>query len=383
MKALKRLLAAVDQAQQEHPWLAVPVATWKKFGDDQAGNLAALIAYYAFASVFPLLLVFVTILDIVLKNNEQLRHHLLKTALSQYPGIGLNSVHGLTKTGLALVIGLILTLFGARGVASAMQNALNSVWEVPMVRRPGFLWANLRSLGIIAVIGPGVLATIVLSSIAGGTGHLGGVYARITAAVVALILNVGLFWLGFRFATASEVPMRDLRLSAILAAVAWQILQLVGGYFIGHQLANSSAYGIFGVVLGLLAWFYLQAQLTLYAVELNVVRVRRLWPRSLAPPPLTDADKKAYELYAEAQQRRQDVDIDVDIKDADIKDADIKDADIKDADLREVPADAPARTVAAQQSRPSPAPATRNGRLPSRASLRQYATRAVRRLRRG
>jgi membrane protein len=313
MKALKRLLDAVDRTQQGRPWLAVPFATYKKFGDDQAGNLAALIAYYAFASIFPLLLVFVTILNIVLKNNPSLRQHLLNTALSQYPGIGLNNVHGLTKTGLALVIGLVLTLFGARGVANAMQNALNSVWEVPMARRPGFLWANLRSFGLIAVIGPGVIATIALSSVAGGTGHVGGVFAKVVAAVVALILNVGLFWLGFRLATASEVPMADLRMSAILAAVAWQILQLVGGYFIGHQLASNSSYGIFGVVLGLLAWFYLQAQLTLYVVELNVVRVRRLWPRSLVPPPLTEGDKKAYQMYAEAQQRRKDVDVDIDI----------------------------------------------------------------------
>jgi hypothetical protein len=194
-------------------------------------------------------------------------------------------------------------------VANAMQNALNSVWEVPMSARPGFPWAILRSVGLILVIGPGIIATIVLSSVAGGTGHLGGVFARIAATVVSLVLNIGLFWLGFRLATAKEVSFRDLRLSAILAAVAWQILQLVGGYFIGHQLASNSAYGAFAVVLGLLAWFYLQAQLTLYMVELNVVRRRRLWPRSLVPPPLTEADLAAYQLYAQAGQRRNDVEI--------------------------------------------------------------------------
>jgi membrane protein len=314
MNALKRLLSAVDQAQQRRPWLAVPVATYKKFGDDQAGNLAALIAYYAFASVFPLLLVFITVLNIVLKNNEKLRTHLLSTALKQYPGIGTQLVHPLSKTGLALVIGLVLTFYGARGVANAMQNALNSVWEIPKSGRPGFPWGTLRSFGLIGVIGPGVIATITLSSIAGGTGHLGGVLGKVAAAVVSLILNVGLFWLGFRLATAREVPWRDLRLSAILAAVAWQILQLVGGYFIGHQLANNSSYGVFGVVLGLLAWFYLQAQLTLYVVELNVVRARRLWPRSLVPPPLTEADKRAYALYAQAEQRRKDIDVAVQVK---------------------------------------------------------------------
>jgi YihY family inner membrane protein len=314
MNAVKRLIQAADRAQQAHPWLAVPVATWKKFGDDQAGNLAALIAYYAFASIFPLLLVLVTVLDIVLKNDAALRHQLLNSALKQYPVIGpqlTSNVQGLHKTGLALVIGLILTFLGARGIASAMQNALNSVWEVPITRRPGFPRSLLRSLGLILVIGPGMIATIALSSVAGGTGHIGGALARVLAIALSLVLNVGLFWLGFRLATAREVPTRDLRLSAILAAIAWQILQLVGGYFIGHQLASNSAYGAFAIVLGLLAWFYLQAQLTLYLVEVTVVRERRLWPRSLVPPPLTKADLEAYQLYAEAEARLPDIEVDV------------------------------------------------------------------------
>ncbi len=314
MNAIKRLLRAADRAQQGRPWLAVPIATWKKFGDDQAGNLAALIAYYAFASIFPLLLVLVTVLDIVLKNDPELRAKVLDSALSQYPVIGTQLLpeHGLQQTGLALAIGLILTVLAARGVASAAQNAMNSVWEVPILRRPGFPWDLLRSLGLILIIGPGVIVTVVLSSLAGGTGHvISGAGAYIAATAVSLALNVGLFWLGLRMATASEVRTRDLLLSAVLAAVAWQVLQSVGGYFVGHQLKSSSAYGVFGIVLGLLAWFYLQAQITLYVVELNVVRVHRLWPRSLDPPPLTDADVRAYELYARAEQRREEIEVDI------------------------------------------------------------------------
>jgi hypothetical protein len=68
-------------------------------------------------------------------------------------------------------------------------------------------------------------------------------------------------------------------------------------------------YGVFGVVLGLLAWLYLQAQFTLYAVEANVVSVRRLWPRSLAPPPFTPEDVRAFSLYARIQERRPEQDI--------------------------------------------------------------------------
>jgi membrane protein len=311
---VRRLAERLDKAQQRNRFLAVVIATWKKFGEDQAGNLAALIAYFAFASTFPLVLVFVTILNIVLHDNAKLREHLLTTALSQYPIIGQqlqNNVHGLTGTGVALGLGLIFTLFAALGVAAAMQNAVNAVWAIPMYQRPRFPWSILRSLGIVGVIGPGTVITLSLSSIAGGTGHLSGAASRIAAVAVSLALNIGLFWLGFRLATSREIAWRDLRISAVLAAVAWQALQVLGGYFIGHQLAHNSRYGVFGLVLGVLAWFFVEAQIVLYVVELNVVRVRRLWPRSLAPPPQTRADLRAHELYAEASQRSADLDISV------------------------------------------------------------------------
>ena len=358
-------MRTADRTQQGRPWLAIPVATWKKFGDDQAGNLAALISYYAFASIFPLLLVFVTILDLVLANNPAERVKLENSALSQYPVVGndlLKHVHGLSGAGFALAIGLILALLAASGVASAAQNALNSVWEVPLMRRPGFPWNRLRSLALVLVIGPGILATIALSSLAGGTGHvISGLLAHILTVALSLVLNVGLFWLGFRIATAKEVATRDLRLSAILAALAWQVLQVLGGYFVAHAVNSNSAYGVFGVVLGLLAWFYLEAQITLYVVELNVVRVRRLWPRSLNPPPLTDADRRSYQLYAGAQQRTKEI---------------------------EVVTRPAARDEAPQEARPAPAPAvpeqrTGHGHRRRRSTLRQYATRATHRLRRG
>jgi hypothetical protein len=166
---------------------------------------------------------------------------------------------------------------------------------------------------------------------------ISGVLASAAAVAVSLVLNFGLFWLAFRIATASEVATRDLRLSAILAAVCWQALQLLGGYFVGHQLATNSAYGVFGVVLGLLAWFYLEAQITLYVAELNVVRVRRLWPRSLTPPPLTEADLRAYRMYAGAEQRVDTVAVEIRQVDSDTRDA--SDAKRGEDDQRDQDAD--------------------------------------------
>jgi membrane protein len=307
----KRLVHSLDRAQQTRPWLAIAVATWKKFSDNQAGNLAALIAYYAFASLLPLLLVAYTILDLIARSNATLASR-LESALKQYPVIGTHLAggsHGLSKTGFALVVGILLTLYAGRGVATAMQNAMNTVWGVPMFRRPGFPKNLLRSLGLIAVLGPGEIVTIALSSVAGGTGHLGGALAKLAAFAISLVLNIVLFWLGFRIATSKEVSGREMRLGAILSAIVWQILQLIGGAIVGR--ATNSAYGVFGVALGLLAWFYLQAQITLYVVELDVVRARGLWPRSIAPPPLTDADLRAYKMYADAGLLRPELEIEL------------------------------------------------------------------------
>jgi|SRR5580658_5856818 membrane protein len=315
MSMVQKAKHTVDRFQQRRSWLGYVIGGWKKFGDDQAGNLAALVSYYAFASLFPLLLVLFTVLDLVLTGHPKLKNDLMHSAFSQYPLIGSQlrtHTHSLSGTGIALIIGIVLTLLGSLGVASAIQNAMNTVWEVPYTRRPGFPWSILRSFGLLLVIGPGFIITTTLSSYAGGTGHLfSGVGARIGAVLISLALNVGVFWLAFRVATAAEVPMRDMLLGAVIAAIGWQILQYFGGYLIGHQLKTNSAYGTFGVVLGLLAWFYLQAQLTLYAVEFSIVRVRKMWPRSIFPPPLTDADVRAYQMYAAAQQRRPELPVEL------------------------------------------------------------------------
>ena len=318
MNAVQRAVTAADELQQRHAWLAVPVAVFKKFGDDQAGNLAALIAYYTFVAIFPLLLALVTVLDLVLRNDPGLRQKMLNAALRQYPVVGPQLEHSighLHQTGFALVIGLLGTLFGARGVASALQNALNSAWEIPFSRRPGFPWSWLRSFAMIAVIGLGFIVTTGLSTLAGGAGRvLPGAGAHVLAIAVSLALNFGLFWVGFRLGTAREITWRQLRPGALISAIVWQVLLTFGGYFVSHQLAHASPlYGTFALVLGLIAWLYLQAELTLYAVEINVVRAYRLWPRSIAPPPYTEQDRRAYQLYADVETRHKGEDIMIEV----------------------------------------------------------------------
>jgi hypothetical protein len=97
---------------------------------------------------------------------------------------------------------------------------------------------------------------------------------------------------------------------AAAGAVLWTIIQLVGTYYIQHQLKGAKAtYGTFAFVIALLVWIYLGAQVTLYAAEINVVRKGRLWPRSLTPPPLTPGDQATFARAAKAEERRPEEDI--------------------------------------------------------------------------
>ncbi len=288
MNAIERRLHAADRFQQRHRMLAFPVAVWSKFNDDQAGNLAALIAYYAFAALFPLLLILVTVLNIVLKNSPSLRNDLLASAVAQYPVIGpqiKNNLGEIPGTGLPLLFGVVFLLIGSRGVAGAMQNALCEVWGIKKENRPGFPVSHLWAFALVFTVGTGFVVTTFLSGVAGGIGNLiNGVVAYLGTLAVSLILNVGMFWLTFKMATAWKVPWRHLLIGAVLAAVCWQVLQVVGGYVIGHQLRRASElYGTFGIVLGLLTWLFLQAEVTLYAAEVDVVLARRLWPTSVLP----------------------------------------------------------------------------------------------------
>src|SRR5262249_62059889 len=113
-----------------------------------------------------------------------------------------------------------------------------------------------------------------------------GALAEARIGALAFVANIGIFWLALRLATAAEVSWRALRLGAILSAVSWQVLELLGTFLVGHTLRNSSElYGVFGVVLGLLTWLYVQALVTISAVEACTVREWRPWAPAPGPPP--------------------------------------------------------------------------------------------------
>lgn len=279
MDALKPA-RAFDRFQQRRPALAIPVAVAKKFGDDRGGNLAALIAYRAFFSLFPLLLLLTTVLGYVLADNPDLRREAVDSVLGQFPVIGDQiSVGSLQGSGIALVVGAVGALWAGFGVVLSTEEALDRVWNVPRRDRAGFLASRLRALGLLAVLGTLTIASTVASGLVGGgaglLGPLGGV-------AISLCLNLLVFGALFTLLGSQPASLRVLAPGTVVAAVGWGALQLLGGYFVSHQVQNASpAYGTFALVLGLLVWVQLGATLTVLSAELNTVLSQRLWPRSL------------------------------------------------------------------------------------------------------
>lgn len=277
---MKKRLHAFDVFQQRHPVLALPLAVVVKFGDDRGSNLAALIAYRAFFSLFPLLLLMTTVLGYLLADNPSLRHSIVDSTLAQFPVIGEQlKVSSLQGSGVALAIGIAGTLWAGFGVVLASEEAMDKAWEVPDTGRPGFLSSRLRALGLLVALGGAMIVSTVASGIVGGgTGWLGVA----TGLLASAALNLAVFIAVFHLLASIELPLRASLPGAALAAVCWTVLQLVGGWFVSHEIRNATpVYGIFALVIGLLAWIQLGAMLTVFAAELNVVWARKLWPRSL------------------------------------------------------------------------------------------------------
>jgi membrane protein len=305
-----RPIRKLDRYQQHHRWLAIPVAVIRKFGDDQAGNLAALVAYYAFFSLFPLLLVMTTILGFVLQHHPGAQSAIEKSVLGQFPVIG-NAIHlhALTGRVSALLIGLIISLLGGLGVSGAAQNAFDRVWAVPFKDRPDFLKSRLRGLALFAVLG---LLFVVATAITGLTSGIHGPLGKIAAVAGGLIVNFGLFYAAFRFLTSDTIPRSCLWIGVACAAVMWEVLQFFGGLYINHVYRHASAtYSQFALVIALLVWLHLGAQVTLYAAEINVVLARRLYPRSLIGPPDARADEETLTALARVEERHESEQVEV------------------------------------------------------------------------
>jgi YihY family inner membrane protein len=303
---IERGLRRIDQAQQRHTPSAFVFGVVKKYGDDNGGTLAASLAHSAFVSVFPLLLVLTTILGLVSSLDASLRGEVITAVQGQFPQVGkilTENVQTLQQSSaIGLTVGLLGMIWGATGLAQAALFTMEQVWNLPGPARLGYLPRLIRCLLFLAVLGGCVIATTALTALGTFGEHVPVLVVLVE--FLAAVVNIGLYFVSFRVLTPKGVPGRQLIAGAITGGVCWTLLQALGSYLVHHYLHSDSVYGTFATVLGLVAWLYIGVQLTVYAAEVNVVLARRLWPRSLVQPPLTEADRSSLALQALQNQRR-------------------------------------------------------------------------------
>jgi len=290
----------IDAGQKRLKPTSVAVATFKKFSEDKTTTLAATIAFWGFFSIFPLFLVLVTVLGWVLPASDKV--NVLKHVAAMFPLLDPSTIKGLTGSWWALVVGAVTALWSGLGAVRTVQNAFNSVWEIPYHERPGLLEQVGRSLLVLLSIGAGIVVTTLISGFVTGssTGVNLGAAGRVAGLVISIALDIGLFMAAFRLLTDREVSFRDVLPGAVFSGIVFFVLQELSAFIISRHLKSAQpTYGRFATVITILWWFYLQSVVTLLGAQLNVVLKERLYPRSLVKAPQTKADHRVLQAYAE------------------------------------------------------------------------------------
>lgn len=287
MKQLENLVAYIDNFQKTHRLSGFIYAVLKKYGQDGTGYKSALLTYYSFLALFPLLMVLTTLSNHILGNNPDLANRIISGVTDYFPVLG-NSledyVHGLSSNGAALVLGILITIYGTRGVADVYTNSVREIWGYKGRLPAAFPGGLLRNLGLIFVAGFGFIVAAILSGLAAGAGH--GIGFRLLSWGINLTI---LFWL-FNFLLETSLPkhvtFKETRVGAACAAVGLVLIQSFGTKILSRELHNLDVlYGYFAITLGLLFWIYLQVQVVMYANQIAVVSAKKLWPRSFSEPP--------------------------------------------------------------------------------------------------
>ncbi len=281
-----RAKPSLDRDGGHHGWLAFLLAVRAKWAQDQGSYLVAAVTYYAFFAVFPLLLVFTSVLGFVLRHHPHLRARVVNSTLDQFPVVGQDlHVGALQGNGLALAVGFVGAIWAGTGCFVAVEKAMSNFWSVPPRDQPSFVRARLRAVGVAALLGGGAVIGALLGGLATASGNLAPA-ARLAAPLLSTLLGFVLFLVGYRLLTPREVSWRMLRGGAATAAVAYGALQLIGGFYIHHVLKQSSnTYGTFALVIGLISWIYLVVYVTLLSAEANVVAHHGSWRKSSGPTP--------------------------------------------------------------------------------------------------
>lgn len=284
MTWINKQFRRIDAWQQRHHLPAFTVAVVKKYGEDKAGQQVALLTYYGFLSLFPLLLILTTLTEQIIGNNPELKDTIIDGLTDYFPLIGnqlASNVDSLGGNPWVLIAGLLFAFYGARGVAEAFRQAMENIWKVPESKRLGFPASLPRSIALVVVGGSGLIIASISAGLVAGAGR--GILFNVLSTALNLFILFWLFVFLLNFSLPRHITVREARVGAAVAAIGLVIMQSLGGYVLAHELQNLNAlYSYFALALGLLFWIYLQAQIIIYAAEVSIVSSQKLWPRSLS-----------------------------------------------------------------------------------------------------
>lgn len=315
----------VDTYQRRHPVLGYPLAVIYKFFDDQGNYLAMTITYNAFVAVFPLFLISSSVLGFLLQGNVELQKTILNSALGEFPIIGtqLATPQGMRGSFGAVLAGGLVALYGVLGLGQALQNAVNVGWSVPRNSRRNPFKSRLWSALLLSLAGSLVLGLALLTSL---SGTLMGQLPELTRGIdwllqgTSLLVTVAGLALLLRWSSPTRSPWRHTLPGATFVVLLWMGVQRFGGFYVERVLARvDDVSAVFALSLGLMGLLYVAANVLVLGIEINVVLAERLFPRALLTPftdqvDLTDADRRAYTRYAQAQRHKGFESVDVEFK---------------------------------------------------------------------
>ena len=255
-------------------------SAWRRANDNNAGLLAAGIAYYAFLSIMPLLAAMVLSYGLVV-DQATLAEHSASLARTLPPSAGeliteqLESVVDMQggASGLGLVVALALSLFGARVAAGAVMNAFNVAFAAEENR--GMIKSNVLAIGItfgaVAAFG---LVGITTAFVSGAFGDAGGAWISYAVFLLAGFLGAGAAY--FYVPNTARPPIAACAIGAALFAPGWMLASLGFGAYASNVANYNATYGSLGAIVVLLTWLFLSAYLLLLGAHLAAVRSDRV-----------------------------------------------------------------------------------------------------------
>lgn len=263
--------------------------TGDRFSDVEGFRLGAAFSYYATFSIFPLLLLTVTIFGYVLGDDAPARERIMSAIASPDSPmlaaidktlVAMQESRGMR--GISAVVAVATLLFSASGAFVELDFSLNKIWQIPPREGRGllgtirvFVKERLRGFAIVGGIGATLLASLVSSAIFGVLAS--HAHTTITPALfqtaeltASIVLMSAVFTMTFHFVPRSRPPFRDVVGGAVLTTVMLTILKETFAYYLQH-LTGYSAYGVVGGVLALATWIYLSSQIIFMGATLTRV----------------------------------------------------------------------------------------------------------------